>query len=63
MDGIRKMLSDTSHPRNILLDQIDIKKEFLPDQLLTFKNVLGERVVASFYETKQTREIQQVCYP
>lgn len=60
MDGIRKMLSDPTHPRNTLIDQIDVKKEFLPDQLLSFKNALHGRQVVSFYETKRTRELQKV---
>ncbi|KAF2635275.1 hypothetical protein P280DRAFT_412043 [Massarina eburnea CBS 473.64] len=57
---ILDMLVDPNHPRVDLLGQIDSKNKFLGDQLRNFKNVLGDRKVTSFYETKLTRKLVKV---
>lgn len=62
MDEIKRMLPEPSHPRHRLLDQIDIGREFLGDQLYNLKNVLGDREVVSFYETKQQRSLEWVSH-
>jgi hypothetical protein len=60
VNEIRKMLVDPKHPRHDLLGQLDSSNKFLGEQLGHFKNVLNERKVYSFYETKLTRELAQV---
>ena len=63
IDDIQKMLAgQDSHPRNELLQQIRAESKLLASQLANFKNLIRDRKVVSFYETKQTRQLELVCY-
>ncbi|KAK2788839.1 hypothetical protein FQN53_003026 [Emmonsiellopsis sp. PD_33] len=59
IDDIKRMLGeDNSHPRLSLLQQINVKSDHLFFQLAEFKNLIRDRKVISFYETKQTRRLE-----
>ncbi|PGH36217.1 hypothetical protein GX50_00901 [[Emmonsia] crescens] len=59
VDDIRKMLAeDENHPRHTLLQQINMKSDLLTGQLVDFKNLIRDRKIVSFYETKQTRQLE-----
>lgn len=61
VDDIRKMLAeDENHPRHTLLQQINMKSDLLTGQLVDFKNLIRDRKIVSFYETKQTRQLEFV---
>jgi len=61
VDDIQKMLAgEHGHPRTVLLDQIKTKSDILIHQLVSFKNLIRDRKVVSFYERGQTRQLQFV---
>lgn len=61
VDDIEKMLAGRdNHPRSALLQQIRVKSDLLENQLTDFKNLVRDRKVVSFYETRQTRQLQFV---
>jgi hypothetical protein len=58
IDDIQQMLAgDRRHPRGQLLQQISSKSDLLIHQLADFKNLIRDRKIVSFYETKQTRQL------
>ncbi|QYS99511.1 hypothetical protein H0G86_006637 [Trichoderma simmonsii] len=59
VNDIEKMLAGRdNHPRSALLQQIRVKSDLLENQLTDFKNLVRDRKVVSFYETRQTRQLQ-----
>ncbi|KAL6832120.1 hypothetical protein V8C40DRAFT_163757 [Trichoderma camerunense] len=59
VNDIEKMLAGRdNHPRSALLQQIRVKSDLLENQLTDFKNLIRDRKVVSFYETRQTRQLQ-----
>ena len=48
------------HSRNDLLDDIKRGSRLLEQQLLRFKNWIGDRKVVSFVEMEQTKKLQKV---
>ncbi|KAM6483909.1 hypothetical protein HDV62DRAFT_389029 [Trichoderma sp. SZMC 28011] len=59
VNDIEKMLAGRdNHPRSALLQQIRVKSDLLENQLADFKNLVRDRKVVSFYETRQTRQLQ-----
>jgi hypothetical protein len=58
LDDIQKMLAgESSHPRDVLLKEIEFKSNVLAYQLVDFKNLIRDRKIVSFYETGQTRQL------
>ena len=58
VDDIQKMLAEReNHPRNALLQQINLKSDLLILQLADFKNLIRDRKIVSFYEMQQTRQL------
>jgi hypothetical protein len=64
VDDIQKMLAgEDGHPRKELLEQIKQKSDLLASQLDDFRNLVRDRKLVSFYEKRQTRQLQFVrCY-
>ena len=61
LDDIQKMLAwKDGHPRRQLLEQIKQKSDQLASQLDSFRNIIQDRKVVSFYETRQTRQLEFV---
>lgn len=61
VDDMQKMLARlSSHPRNVLLKQIETKSDLLAYQLVDFRNLIGDRKIVSFFETEQTRQLEFV---
>lgn len=61
INDIQKMLAEQeNHPRNALLQQINLKSDLLISQLADFKNLIRDRKIVSFYETQQTRQLELV---
>ncbi|KAL7916973.1 P-loop containing nucleoside triphosphate hydrolase protein [Trichoderma austrokoningii] len=59
VNDIEKMLTGQyDHPRSALLQQIRVKSDLLENQLADFKNLIRDRKVVSFYENRQTRQLQ-----
>jgi hypothetical protein len=59
IDDIQKMLAgESSHPRDGLLQDIKSKSNLLAHQLVDFRNLIRDRKVVSFYETRQTRQLE-----
>ncbi|KAL6900028.1 hypothetical protein GGI43DRAFT_406131 [Trichoderma evansii] len=59
VNDIESMLDNQdNHPRNALLQQIRVKSDLLENQLADFKNLVRDRKIVSFYETRQTRQLQ-----
>ncbi|PTB40427.1 hypothetical protein M441DRAFT_431873 [Trichoderma asperellum CBS 433.97] len=59
VNDIEKMLAgQDNHPRSALLQQIRVKSNLLENQLADFKNLVRDRKIVSFYETRQTRQLQ-----
>jgi hypothetical protein len=56
-EDMLSMLGQDDHPRAVLLAQIN---EYLISQLADFKDLIGDRKIVTFYETQQTRKLQQV---
>ncbi|RFN52394.1 hypothetical protein FIE12Z_3325 [Fusarium flagelliforme] len=59
VDDIQKILAhqENSH-RSALLQQIRKESDLLESQLVDFKNLIRDRKVVSFYETRTTRQLQ-----
>jgi hypothetical protein len=58
VDDIQKMLAEgSSHPRDVLLQEIKSTSNLLAYQLVDFKNLVRDRKIVSFYETRQTRQL------
>jgi hypothetical protein len=58
INDIQKMPTDqNNHSRNVLLQQFRFKSDFLTFQLTNFKNLIRDRKMINFYETKQTRQL------
>jgi len=63
IDDIQRMVAgEDQHPRMKLLEQIKQDSDLLINQLTDFKNLIRDRRIVSFYETQQTRRLQQVKY-
>jgi hypothetical protein len=63
IDDIEQMLGgEDGHPRKALLGQIKEESDLLAWQLDDFRNIIGDRKVVSYYERRQTRQLQFVCY-
>jgi hypothetical protein len=61
VNDMRKMLMGQSeHPRHVLLNQINQESDLLNHQLDTFRNVIRDRKIVSFYERGQTRQLEYV---
>ncbi|KAI9657407.1 MAG: hypothetical protein M1821_003089 [Bathelium mastoideum] len=59
MKDIKQMLAGQSkHPRNELLQQISDESSYLAIHFGEFRDVIRDRKVVSFYETRQTQELQ-----
>jgi hypothetical protein len=58
--ALLKMIPVPDHPRRELLNQISPDSEVLRMQLSDFKNIVGDRKVASFFETELTPEPELV---
>ncbi|PMD58736.1 uncharacterized protein K444DRAFT_415699 [Hyaloscypha bicolor E] len=59
IDDIQTMLAGTeNHPRNTLLQQINLKSDLLISQLGDFKNLIRDRKIVSFFETEQTQRLE-----
>ncbi|EXA31288.1 hypothetical protein FOVG_17412 [Fusarium oxysporum f. sp. pisi HDV247] len=60
VDDIQKMLAGQgNHPRSALLQQIRDKSDLLAFQLADFKNLIRDRKIVSFFETAQTRQLDE----
>lgn len=63
IDDIQKMLEvSANHPRNALLYQIRKTSDLLAPQLADFINLIQDRKVVSFYETRQTKQFEFVRF-
>jgi hypothetical protein len=61
VNDMQKLLAgEENHPRSALLDQIKDKSNLLAYQLNDFKNLIRDRKIVSFYETRQTRPLEFV---
>jgi hypothetical protein len=61
VEDIQKMVAgQDNHSRRALLEQIRSKSDLLAFQLADFKNLIRDRKVVSFYETRQTRQLEFV---
>ena len=70
IDDIKQMVAEGNitnspssaeqHPRMRLLQQIEGESDLLKNQLVDFKNLIGDRKIVSFYETLQTKRLQLV---
>jgi protein SERAC1 len=61
-EDMLSMLGQDDHPRAVLLTQINRSSEYLISQLADFKDLIGDRKIVTFYETQQTRKLQQVRF-
>lgn len=62
IDDIQQMLAKSeNYSREHLLQQISRRSDVLAHQLADFKNLIRDRKVISFYETKQTKQLVFVC--
>jgi hypothetical protein len=50
---------DPSHPRAVLVNEINQQSQRLSDQLSDFKNLIRDRKIVSFVEMQQTRRLQK----
>ena len=61
VDNMQKMLAgEDRHPRSALLEQIKEKSDLLASQLDDFRNLVRDRKIVSFYERRQTPQLQFV---
>lgn len=60
VDDIKSMLDQENHPRKVLLEQISRGSDLLIPQLADFKDLIRDRKIITFYETEQTRRLEQV---
>jgi len=64
VDDIQKILAhQENNHRSALLQQIRKESDLLESQLVDFKNLIRDRKVVSFYETRATRQLQFVWLP
>jgi hypothetical protein len=62
VDDIERMIAhDTNQPAHSLLDELKSGSSTLALQSVDFKNLIRDRKVVSFYEGRQTRQLQFVC--
>jgi hypothetical protein len=61
-EDMLSMLSQDDHPRADLLAQINRSSQYLLSQLADFKDLIGDRKIVTFYETQQSRKLQQVRF-
>jgi hypothetical protein len=54
------LAGEDRHPRNALLEQIKEKSDLLLSQLDDFRNLVRDRRIVSFYERRQTQQLQLV---
>jgi hypothetical protein len=57
----RMLVHGENHGQHHLLQQILNKSDILVHQLADFKHLNQDRKIVSFYETKQTRQLEYVC--
>jgi hypothetical protein len=63
VDDIRQMINaEQGHPRHSLLDEISSGSLVLAYQAQDFVNIIRDRKVVSFYETRETRQLQRVYH-
>ena len=60
VDDMLRMLGRDNHPRADLLAQINRSSEYLITQLADFKDLIRDRKIVTFFETQQTRRLEQV---
>jgi hypothetical protein len=61
VNDMQKMLmGQNDHPRHVLLNQINQESDLLNHQLDTFRNIIRDRKIVSFYERGQTRQLEYV---
>jgi len=60
MEDILSRLEQDNHPRSVLLEQINRSSKYLISQLADFKDLIRDRKIVTFFETQQTRKLQQV---
>jgi hypothetical protein len=61
IEDMKSMIEkNNSQSRNDLLSDINTGSRLLEQQLMRFKNWIGDRKVVSFIETLQTKRLQQV---
>lgn len=61
VDDFQKILAHQANShRSALLQQIRKDSDLLESQLVDFKNLIRDRKVVSFYETRTTRQLQFV---
>jgi hypothetical protein len=61
VDDIQKIVAgQDNHPRSALLEQIKSKSDLLAFQLMSFRNLIRDRKVVSFFEMGQTRQLEFV---
>ena len=53
---------EENHPRDDLLRDLKLNSSPLIQQLDAFKNLIKDRKVVSFYETRQTRRLEWVWH-
>ncbi|KAK2596195.1 hypothetical protein QQS21_006400 [Conoideocrella luteorostrata] len=59
MDDIQRMLAGLNdQPRITILDQIRTTSDLLAFQMDSFRNIIHDRRLVSFYETRQTRQLE-----
>ncbi|OBT51626.1 hypothetical protein VE04_08927 [Pseudogymnoascus sp. 24MN13] len=59
VDDIQKIVAgQDNHPRSALLEQIKSKSDLLAFQLMSFRNLIRDRKVVSFFEMGQTRQLE-----
>ena len=59
-EDMLSMLGQDNHPRGVLLAQINLSSEYLISQSADFKDLIRDRKIVTFFETQQTRKLQQV---
>ena len=60
MEDILSRLEQDNHPRSVLLEQINRNSKYLISQLADFKDLIRDWKIVTFFETQQTRKLQQV---
>ena len=60
IDDMLRMLGQDNHPRADLLAQINRSSDYLISQLADFKDLIRDRKIVTFFETQQTRKLEQV---
>jgi protein SERAC1 len=60
--ALLNMVPDMDNPRRSLLHETEPESDVLRIQVTDFKNIVGDRKIASFYETEPTPTPQMVYY-